>query len=45
MGAPFWGREDRILKGEQGASVESGQGKREDVIRGKMRRRQEEKVS
>ncbi len=28
---------------EQGASVEAGQGKREDVIRGKMRRRQEEK--
>ncbi len=28
---------------EQGASVEPGQGKREDVIRGKMRRRQEDK--
>ncbi len=27
---------------EQGASVEPGQGKREDVIRGKMRRRQED---
>jgi hypothetical protein len=28
---------------EQGASIGSGQGKRGDVIRGKMRRRQEEK--
>jgi hypothetical protein len=28
---------------EQGASVEPGQGKREDVIRSKMRRRQEDK--
>jgi hypothetical protein len=27
---------------EQGASVEPGQGKREDVIRGRMRRRQED---
>jgi hypothetical protein len=27
---------------EQGASVESGQGKREDVIRGKIRRRPED---
>ncbi len=31
-GSPRW---------EQGASVESGQGKREDMIRGRMRRRQE----
>ncbi len=27
---------------EQGASVEPGQGKREDVIRGRMRRRRED---
>ncbi len=42
MGAPFWGGETGVPRREQGASVETGQGKREDVISGEMKRRPED---
>ncbi len=43
MGAPSWERGTGSSGREQGESVESGQGKREDVLRGEMRRRREDK--
>ncbi len=42
MGAPFGKGEAGVSRREQGASVETRQGRREDVISGEMRRRPED---